>query len=162
MSCGKFRNSHFDIELSVFEKQTKQWLFDRPESLKPRIAWKFMLVFWFFTLSINEVFYSDIWKKKVHVMYWESYSKEFRYALKCRGKSFPFSKHVKMFYEGSKAHWRLCLCYNVYPTQTIPYRTGRLMKWIIKFLLKHTTFYKIRKSPASGWTSLLYFLVFWW
>ena len=31
-----------------------------------------------------------------------------------------------MFHEVPKAPWRLCLCYNVYPTQTIPYRTGRL------------------------------------
>ena len=31
-----------------------------------------------------------------------------------------------MFHEVSKAPWRLCLCYNVYPTQTIPYRTGGL------------------------------------
>ena len=38
MSCAKFDNSHFDIELPVFEKQTKQWLFDRQESLKPRIS----------------------------------------------------------------------------------------------------------------------------
>ena len=31
-----------------------------------------------------------------------------------------------MFHEVSKATWRVCLCYNVYPTETIPYRTGRL------------------------------------
>ena len=85
---------------------------------------KFMLMFWFFTLSMYDVFYSDICKKKY--MYWDSYSKEFRYALKRRGKAFPFSTHVKMFHEVSKAPWRLCLCYNVYPTQTIPNRTGRL------------------------------------
>ena len=38
MSCAKFGNLHFDIELSVFEKQTKQWLFDIPKSLKPCIS----------------------------------------------------------------------------------------------------------------------------
>ena len=40
---------------------------------------------------------------------------------------------MKMFHEVSKAPWRLYLCYNVYPTQTIPYRTGRLpeMNYII-------------------------------
>ena len=38
MSCAMFDSPPFDIELSVFEKLTKQWLFDRPESLKPRIS----------------------------------------------------------------------------------------------------------------------------
>ena len=41
-------------------------------------------------------------------------------------KGIPFFTHVKMFHEVSKAPWRLCLFHNVYPTQTIPYRTGRL------------------------------------
>ena len=51
-----------------------------------------------------------------------------------------------MFHEVSKAHLRLCLCYNVYPIQTIPYRTGRLpeMKYKISsktynFLQDHLT-----------------------
>ena len=73
-------------------------------------------------------------------MYWDSYSKEYRYALKCRSKSFPFSTHVKMFHEVSKAHWRLCLCYNVYPTQTIPYSTERLPEMNYKISSKTYNF----------------------
>ena len=78
-------------------------------------------------------------------MYWDLYSKEFRYALKCREKAFPFSTHVKMCHEVSKAL-----------ADSNPQRDS--LKWIIKFLLKHTTFYNIRKSPGSDWTSLLFFM----
>ena len=100
---------------------------------------KFMLVFWFFTLSMYDVFYSYICKKYI---YWDSYPKEFRYALKCRGKSFPFSTHVKMFHEISKAPWRFWLCYNVYRIQTIPYRTGRLPEMNDKISSKTYTFFQ--------------------
>ena len=53
-------------------------------------------------------------------------------------KVIPFFTHAKMFHEVSKAPWRLCLCYNVYPTQTIPYRTGRLpeMKYKIQLFTR--------------------------
>ena len=94
-------------------------------------------------------------------MYWISYSKEFRYALKCRGKSFPFSTHVKMFHGVSKAPWRLCLCYNVYRTQTITYRTGRLPEMNFKISSKTYNFLEDQEiSSGSDRTSLLYFLVF--
>ena len=43
-------------------------------------------------------------------VYRAAYSNELRYALKCREKSFPFSTHVKMFQEVSKALLRLYLC----------------------------------------------------
>ena len=48
--------------------------------------------------------------------------------------------HVKMFHEVSKTPWRLCLSYNVYSTQTIPYRTGRLPEMNYKISSKTYTF----------------------
>ena len=75
-------------------------------------------------------------------MYWDSFSKKFRYALKCRGKSFPYSTHLKLFHEVSKAPWCLCLCYMSCRLKPSLIVQGDSLKWIIKFLLKHTTFYK--------------------
>ena len=72
--------------------------------------------------------------------------------LKCRGKSFSFSTHAKMFHEVSKAPWRLCLCYNVYPTQTIPYRMG----WFPKMKYKIQLFTRSRNLPDL--TEQVYFI----
>ena len=91
------------------------------------------------------VFYSDICKKK-NVL-----------RLKCRGKSFPFSTHVKMFHEVSKAPWCLCLCYNVYPTQNIPYRTGRLpeMKYKIQLFTRSRNLPDLMEKKFTLFSCLL-------
>ena len=60
--------------------------------------------------------------------------------FKMQRKVIPFSTHVNMFNEVSKTPWRLCLCYNVYPTQTIPYRTGRLLEMNYKISSKTNKF----------------------
>ena len=51
-----------------------------------------------------------------------------------QGKVIPFFTHAIMFHEVSKAPWRLCLCYNAYPTQS----TGRLpeMKYKIQLFTR--------------------------
>ena len=95
---------------------------------------KFMLVFWLFTLSMYDVFYSDICKKK----YIYSVSKEFRYALRCRGKSFPFSTQLwKCFMKFQKllgAYVYVIMSTQLKPSLMVQ---GDSLKWIIKFLLKH-------------------------
>ena len=63
-------------------------------------------------------------------------------------KVIHFSTHVKMFHEVSKAPWRLCLCYNVYPTQTIPYRTGRLPEMNYKISSK---IYNFLQDQEISW-----------
>ena len=57
-----------------------------------------------------------------------------------------------MFHEVSKAPWRLCLCYNVYPTQTIAYRTGRLPE--IKYKIQLFT----RSRNLPDLTEQVYFI----
>ena len=120
---------------------------DRIESLEPHRSSSLENLCQCFDLSQYRcmAYFTVIFERKKY-MYWDSYSKKFRYTctLKCRGKSFPFSTHVKMFYEVSKAPWRLCL----WPSLDS-------LAWFIKFLLKHTTFYKIR----SDWTNFLYLLL---
>ena len=87
---------------------------------------KFMLVFWFFTLSMYHAFYSDICKKKK--MYWDLNAEEshslFPHMRKC------FMKFQKLL--GAYVY------VIVYPTQTIPYRTGRLpeMKYKIQLFTR--------------------------
>ena len=57
-----------------------------------------------------------------------------------------------MFHEVSKAPWRLYLCYNVYPTQTIAYRTGRLPE--IKYKIQLFT----RSRNLPDLTEQVYFI----
>ena len=71
MSCAKFGNLRFDIELSVFENQTKQWLFDRPESLKPciyRQAWKIYASILIFHIIDKWRILQWYLQEKVHVL----------------------------------------------------------------------------------------------
>ena len=57
-----------------------------------------------------------------------------------------------MFHEVSNAPWRLCLCYNVYPTQTIAYWTGRLPE--IKYKIQLFT----RSRDLPDLTEQVYFI----
>ena len=69
MSCAMFDSPRFDIELSVFEKLTTCIMIVWQTRKFNTTHGKFMLVFWFFILSMYHVFYSDICKKKK--MYWD-------------------------------------------------------------------------------------------
>ena len=77
--------------------------------------------------------------------------------FKMKRKVIPFYKHVKMFYEVSKAPSRVCLCYNVYPTQTIPYRTVRLPEMNYKISSKTYNFIT-RSGNLPDLTEQVYFL----
>ena len=101
---------------------------------------KFMLVSWFFTLSMYHAFYGDICKKKK--MYWGLNAEE----------SHSLFPHMRKCFMKFQAPWRWCLCYNVYPTQTIAYRTGRLPE--IKYKIQLFT----RSRNLPDLTEQVYFI----
>ena len=53
-----------------------------------------------------------------------------------------------MFHEFSKATLRLCVCYNVYPTQTITYRTGRLPE--MNYKISSKTYYNFLQDKETS------------
>ena len=90
-------------------------------------------------------------------MHWDLYFKEFRYA-KVQRKVIPFfhtCENVSWNFKSSLALMFMLMSTRLKPSLIVQ---GDSLKWIIKFLPKNTTFYKIRESPGSYWTSLLYFL----